>query len=367
MANTKLFEPVAIGPLKLQHRVAMAPLTRYRAGRDHILLPIAAEYYTQRASEPGTLLISEATHISPRHCAGEHAAGIWTQSHIDAWKSVTDAVHAKGSFIFCQLIGPGRAGRQEGFPLYSSSPTPMEDGAEVPIEMSEEEIRECVEDFRVAARNAMDAGFDGVELHGANGYLIDQFTQDVCNVRSDRWGGSVENRSRFVCEVAEAVAGEIGSDRLGVRLSPWNTWQGMKMEVAAATEQFSDVIRRLKQLRIAYLHLVESRVINSVDCEKEEGLEFAFDIWQNQTPILVAGGFTAERALAAVDEEYKGHDTVVVFGRYFLSTPDLVYRVRHGLAPNAYDRATFYTPETREGYVDYPFSEEFLASVNVEA
>lgn len=367
MADSKLFQPLKVGRMTLQHRIAMAPLTRFRASTDHVLLPIGTEYYAQRAAEPGTLLVSEATHISPRHCAGGNSVGIWDREHIEAWKPVTKAVHERGSFLYCQLFAPGRAGCKEGYPLLSSSATPMEPGADTPRAMTDEEIWECISDFRVAARNAIEAGFDGVELHGANGYLIDQFLQDVCNKRTDRWGGSVENRSRFAVELTKAVAEEIGADRLGVRLSPWNKWQGMKMEVPAAKAQFEDAIKRLRGLGLAYLHLTESRVVNNVDCEKEEDLDFAFEAWAGASPILVAGGIKAESVRRVVDEDYKGYDTVAVFGRYFLSTPDLVYRVRHGLAMNAYDRDTFYVPEIPKGYIDYPFSPEYLGSVKALA
>ena len=367
MSDSKLFQPLTVGRMALHHRIAMAPLTRFRATTDHVLLPIGPEYYAQRAASPGTLLVSEATHISPRHCAGGNAVGIWTDAQVEAYKPATEAVHARGCFIYCQLFAPGRAGCEEGFPLYSSSATPMEAGAPTPQAMTEEEIWECIADFRVAARRAMEAGFDGVELHGANGYLIDQFVQEICNVRTDRWGGSVENRSRFAFEVTKAVAEEIGADRVGLRLSPWNTWQGMKMEIPAARAQFSDTISRVRELGIAYLHMTESRVVNNEDCEMQESLDFAFEAWGKVSPVLIAGGVTAGSARGLVDEDYKGHEVVAVFGRYFLSTPDLVYRVRNGLAPNAYDRDTFYTPVISKGYIDYPFSPEYLQSVEAQA
>lgn len=362
MAETRLFQPITLGQVQLQHRVVMAPLTRFRADENHVPLPMSTEYYTQRASTPGTFIIAEATHISPRHCGWAHTAGLWTRAQIEGWRQIVNSVHANGCFIFCQLIAPGRTGSLDGYPLLSSSAVPVAQGEDVPNEMTEMDIKRCIEDYRNAALNAIEAGFDGVEIHGANGYLPDQFTQDVCNRRTDKWGGSIGNRSRFITEITKATVDAVGSDRVGVRLSPWSTFQGMKMEVPRAEEQFSDVIRRLKELNIAYLHLVESRVINSVDCEKAEGLEFAFDIWNNQSPILVAGGLNYDRAKKAVDEEYRGYDVLAVFGRFFISTPDLVYRLKHGLAPNAYDRETFYTPVLSKGYVDYPFSKEFLMS-----
>ncbi|KAH7113708.1 hypothetical protein B0J13DRAFT_515434 [Dactylonectria estremocensis] len=363
MCQTKLFQPITLGRVELQHRVVMAPLTRFRADENHVPLPMSVDCYTQRASSPGTLIIAEATHISPRHCGGPHTTGIWNNVQIEGWRSVIKSVHAKGCVIYCQLIAPGRGGHLDGYPLYGPSAIVVGPGSPLPQEMSEDDTLNYIEDFKVAARNAMEAGFDGIELHGANGYLIDQFIQDVSNTRTDKWGGTPENRSRFIVELTKAVAFAIGSDRVGVRLSPWSTYQGMKMRVAAAEKQFSDVIRRLKQSNIAYLYLIESRVINHIDTEKTKGLEFAFNIWEDQSLILVAGRFKADVAKMAVDEEYKDHDVLVVFGRYFVSTPDLVYRLRHNIEPNPHNRSTFYTPVQAKGYTDYPFSEEYLQSV----
>ncbi|KAH6675297.1 hypothetical protein F5X68DRAFT_39973 [Plectosphaerella plurivora] len=362
-SQSRLFEPITVGRVQLGHRMALAPLTRFRCTEStHIPLPSVKTYYLQRCSTPGTLLIAEATQISPRHCLAPNMPGIWSEEQIEAWKPITEAIHAKGCFIYCQIMAPGRAGNKEGFPLYSASTVPMpgrEDGP-TPVEMTEEDIKTCIAEFAQAAKNAMAAGFDGIELHGANGYLIDQFTQDVTNQRTDAWGGSVENRSRFATEVTRAVAEAVGPENVGVRLSPWNTWQGMKMAGDGCLHQFSHLIREIKTINPAYLHLVESRVINNEDTEYGESLDFAFDIWKGQSPILVAGGFNAERARQAADVEYKAHDIIVVFGRYFLSTPDLVYRIRKGIPLNPYDRKTFYTPVQDEGYIDYAFSAEYL-------
>ncbi|KAH7305945.1 hypothetical protein B0I35DRAFT_443558 [Stachybotrys elegans] len=366
MASSKLFQPIKVGQCQLEHRIVMPPLTRCRADAENVILPEAVEYYTQRACVPGGLIVAEATHISPRHCARRHLVGVWTKPQIEGWRKVVDAVHAKGCRMFCQLIAPGRAGHWLGEDLVSSSPTPMEIGAEVPREMTEAEIWQCVADFAQAAKNCMEAGFDGIELHGANGYLIDQFLQDVCNVRTDSWGSSVENRSRFLVEVTKAVCEAIGSDRVGVRLSPWNKWQGMKMEVSAAEAQFSDAVTRLKPFNLAYLHLIESRVVNNIDCERQEGLEFALKIWDNQSPVILAGGYNASNVNEAVNGEYAKYDVLVSIGRFFVSNPDLVYRIRKGLPLTAYDRTTFYITDPNMGYKDYEFSKDFSSETEVQ-
>ncbi|KAI9166363.1 Chanoclavine-I aldehyde reductase fgaOx3 [Paramyrothecium foliicola] len=363
MSSTRLFEPITVGSARLGHRIVMAPLTRFRANDDHSPSANMLEYYTQRAATPGTLIIAEATYPSPAHTGGNNSPGLWSDTQIQGWKKITDAIHARGCYIYSQLCAPGRAGHIEGYPLYSSSSIPMEAGAPTPQEMTESEIWSCISDFKTAAQNAIRAGFDGIEIHGANGYLIDQFSQDKANQRTDAWGGSVENRSRFALEVARAVTEAIGGDKVGFRLSPWSNFQGMRMETGLATQQFSNIVRGLKEFHLSYIHLIESRVNNNIDTEKTEGLEWAFDIWNNQSPILVAGGMDGDRARHALDEEYKNYDVLAVFGRSFVSTPDLVYRLQNGLEPNQYDRSTFYTPVQTKGYTDYPFSKEYLASV----
>ncbi|KAH0399349.1 FMN-linked oxidoreductase, partial [Aureobasidium melanogenum] len=234
---------------------------------------------------------------------------------------------------------------------------PLNEGPDsIPQALTEEGIQRAVRTFAQAAKNAMEAGFDGIELHGANGYLIDQFTQDTCNRRTDSYGGSIENRSRFALEVSEACVNAIGAEHVGFRISPFSTFQGMKMEDPVS--QFSHLVQGLKKQRLAYLHIIESRVINSVDCEKTEGIEPFLEIWDNVSPVLVAGGFSPQSAKYAVDEEYKRYDTAVVFGRHFIANPDLPERILKGVELNKYDRSTFYTPMQKEGYLDYPFYEQ---------
>ncbi|XHG05018.1 hypothetical protein AWENTII_008269 [Aspergillus wentii] len=319
--------------------------------------------YTQRASVPGTFIIAEATLISPAHGGLPNGPGLWTEDQINGWKKITDAVHEKGCGIFCQLVALGRAAdpgtlaREGGYPVVSSSAVPMAEGSTVPKELSEEEIQSTIADFATAAQNAIKAGFDGVEVHGANGYLVDQFTQDNCNKRTDRWGGSIENRARFGIEVAKAIVNAIGSDRVGYRISPFSEFQAMRM--AEPRPQFSYLVDELRKLKLAYLHVIESRVHNIVDVEKTEGIEFALDIWGNTSPVFVAGGFSPETAHRAVDEEYHQNEVAVVFGRHFIANPDLPFRIQNGLPLTKYDRSSFYTPKQVAGYVDYPFSPEF--------
>lgn len=362
---SKIFEPLQLGHITLDHRVVMAPLTRLRADTSNIPLPISIKYYEQRASVPGTLLIAEATQISPSEGGIPNGPGIWTQDQINRWKEITDAVHAKGSYIYCQLIALGRAANPKqldadgGYEVLAPSGIPMESGMPVPGVLSGDQIESIIGNFATAARNAIKAGFDGVEVHGANGYLVDQFLQDVTNQRDDKWGGSIENRARFGLEIAKALVDAVGAKRVGFRLSPWNTWQGMKME--DPVPQFAYFVEQLKELKLAYLHIIESRVINNVDCEKGEKIDFLLDIWGRTSPVLVAGGYNANNFGEAV-EEYKNNDVAVVFGRHFLSNPDLPFRLRHQIPLNRYDRDSFYSAMQENGYADYPFSSEFLES-----
>jgi 2,4-dienoyl-CoA reductase-like NADH-dependent reductase (Old Yellow Enzyme family) len=366
MGASKLFKPLQVGGSMLDHRVVMAPLTRFRADENHIQLPLAQEYYSQRASVPGTLIIAEATLISEAHSGFPNAPGLWTDAQIEGWKVITDAVHLKGCSIFCQLIAPGRAAVSnplgEGYhPLLSSSAMPLTEGEDgvTPQEMTHEQIITCIAEFKQAAKKAILAGFDGVEVHGANGYLIDQFLQDNCNKRVDLWGGNIENRARFALEITSAIVNAIGADKVGFRISPFSLFQGMKM--ADPIPQFSFLAERLKQYNLAYLHVIESRVNNNVDVESGDSIKFLLEIWRNTSPIFVAGGYTPENVYRAVDVEYKDYDVAVVFGRHFLANPDLPYRIKEGLPLNKYDRASFYTPLLPEGYTDYPFGPGFVA------
>lgn len=349
--------------MEVKHRIGMAPLTRCRATDDRVPVSLMKEYYSQRASVPGTLIISEGTFISPSACGGfPNAPGIWSQEQAAAWRTITDEVHRKGCFIFCQIFAMGRAAnadvaRQEGLSILGPSAIPIERGAPVPRAMTLEEIQETIQDFVTASENAISAGFDGVECHGANGLLADQFIQDVSNQRNDEYGGSVENRSRFMDDILKAVVKVVGPERVGLRLSPWSSFHGMGMK--NIIPQYSDVITKASQSNLAYLHLVEARVSGAEDSDRVEKLDFAYKLWNG--PLLVAGGYKLADAQNLVDEEYPDKDIVVMFGRQFVSNPDLVYRFKQGLETCPHERKTFYT-KSSSGYVDYPFSAEYLAA-----
>lgn len=362
MPQSRLFQRLRVGDIELEHRLVMAPLTRFRADDDHVHQPMAAAYYAQRGSVPGTLLITEATFVSKRAGGYANVPGIWSRDQINAWQKVTTAVHAKGSYIFCQLWALGRAAdaevaMAEGFDVVSSSAVPIDSDHAMPKEMTIAEIESFQADYVQAARNAIEAGFDGVEVHGANGYLIDQFTQDTCNIRRDRYGGSIANRARFLLEVTSLVASAIGSTRVGLRLSPFSIFQSMKMD--DPIPQFSYLLDQLKPLQLAYLHLVESRISGPTDAVGVEKLDFAIDLWKDRSPIVIAGGFTPATAEMAVDDQYRGQRIAIAFGRHFISNPDLPYRIRHGIELSDYNRDTFYIPKSEKGYTDYPFSSKF--------
>jgi NADPH2 dehydrogenase len=232
-----------------------------------------------------------------------------------------------------------------------------------PEAMTEEEILGAIEDYAQAAKNAIAAGFDGVEVHGANGYLCDQFLQTTCNQRTDDWGGSIEKRARFHLEVTKAIAAAIGAERTGMRLSPYSSFNGMLMDEPEQT--FAFLLEKLKPLGLSYLHLIEARIEGNDDseCGGQKSVDWMVEVWGNVSPVLIAGGFNPESAKQAVDEKYKDFDVVIVFGRYFVTNPDLVYRVREGLPLAGYDRKVFYTPKEPKGYIDYPLSQQYLQTV----
>ncbi|KAK0184558.1 hypothetical protein F5146DRAFT_938538 [Armillaria mellea] len=368
MTDPKLFQPINVGDLILNHRIVLAPLTRFKSTeKSHVpYTSVMKEYYSQRASEPGTLLITEATLIAQKAGGYKNVPGLWTQEQLDAWKEVTDAVHAKGSFIFAQLWAIGRTAelsvlKDEDASLEFVAPSAIKlaKSSESPRPLTLDEIHEYPKLYAQAAANAVfKAGFDGVEIHGANGYLVDQFIQDVSNKRTDAYGGSVENRARFPLEVIDALVDAVGAHRTAFRVSPWSTWQEMRME--DPIPMFSYLVKEIGQRHtdLAYLHVIEPRMNGFEVREDEPGVGesngFIRELWSPR-PLISAGGYTREEAMKVADE--KGE--LIAFGRYFISNPDLPKKLKKNLPLTPYNRSTFYLlGEVTEGYTDYHFASE---------
>lgn len=352
-----LFDPIQLGAIAAPNRIFMAPLTRARASRDHVPTPIMADYYAQRAS--AGLIISEATGISRQGLGWAYAPGLWTAEQTEAWKPVTAAVHAAGGRIFAQLWHMGRLVHPsflDGAQPVSASATTVQglahtyDGKQPygearPLRL--DEIPGVLDDFRNAARNAIAAGFDGVQLHGANGYLIDQFLRDNSNFRDDAYGGSIENRIRLLREVVEVLADTVGADRVAVRLSP----NGMAQGADDSNQEvlFPAAAAALSDLRIAFLELREAgpdSTFNKSDRPPVAPLiQAAFS-----GPLVLNSDYVGETAQAALDT---GRADAITFGRTFLANPDLPRRIAEGLPLNEPNMATLYS-QGDEGYTDYP-------------
>jgi N-ethylmaleimide reductase len=349
----------------------MAPLTRMRAEKESFApRRLNADYYGQRATRGG-LIIAEASPVLATGRGNPGTPGIYSQAQTDGWREVIKAVHAKGGLIFLQLWHVGRVSHsslQPGgvLPVAPSAVPITGDGVlamtafgkpqpyETPRALETHEVTEVVAAFRQAARNALEAGFDGVEIHGANGYLIEQFLQSHTNLRTDRYGGSIANRVRLLVEIAEAVVEVWGSDRVGVRLSPYGVANGSGE--AEPMPLYSHAIRSLDPLRLAYLHFIEPRSSGAGRAEvNHQNVPSAMvlfrPIWNGV--LITAGGFTGEAAEAAIAA---GHADAIAFGRIFISNPDLPQRLRHGFPLTPYNRATFYGGE-EAGYTDYPVHE----------
>lgn len=366
-----MFTPFAIGPQTLAHRVVMAPLTRMRAGPGEVPTALMATYYAQRAT-PGGLLISEATPVSPRGFGYAHTPGIFTRAQAAGWRAVTSAVHARGGRIFLQLWHVGRQSHPDLQPGGALPVAPSAIGAvgeaftdtgpkpyPVPRALELDEIAGVVAEYRQGAALALAAGFDGVEVHGANGYLPDQFLHSGSNTRNDQYGGGIENRARFLLEVVEAVCAVWGGGRVGVRLSPSGAYGSMHDSDPAAT--FGHVARALNAHGLAYLHVVEPRIRGNDMVDAGAAPVATRELRRVFTgPIITAGGYDRDSAEAVLAE---GSADLVAFGRHFISNPDLVERLRLGLALGAYDRSTFYGGDWR-GYTDYP---RYSAELSVAA
>jgi N-ethylmaleimide reductase len=359
-----LLDPVKVGPLTLPSRLVMAPMTRSRAGAGYVPTDLNVKYYVQRAS--AGLIVTEATQISQQGQGYVHTPGIYSKEQVAGWKKVTEGVHKAGGRIFLQLWHVGRISNRT---LQPNNQLPVGPSAiapegqtmaidysmvdyEAPRALEVHEIAGIVEDYRQGAENAKAAGFDGVEIHGANGYLIDQFLRDGTNQRTDQYGGSVENRVRFLVEVTEAVVSVWGGERVGMRLSPNGAFNSMHDSNPRAI--FGEAAKQLARLNLAYLHFVRATPSDEVAGGPIDA-DFFRPLFKNA--IISAGGFTAkEQAEAAL----KSGADLVAFATLFISNPDLPVRFKQNAPLAPADRATFYGGDAK-GYTDYPSLEAAVA------
>jgi len=359
-----LFDPLALGEIHSRNRILMAPLTRGRATREAVPTPIMADYYRQRAG--AGLIISEATGISREGLGWPNAPGLWNDDQVEGWKPVTAAVHEAGGKIVAQLwhmgrlVHPDLGGSQ---PLSSSATTAPDlaytyEGKKPYVEAraaTEADIARVVRDYAHAARNAIRAGFDGVQIHGANGYLIDQFLRDSANHRSDRYGGAIDNRLNFVTEVIEAVAGAIGIERTAIRFSPNLASQGV--DDSDPMPLFQALAERLEELKVPWIELREAHQPTSAGAIPTEPVSPAMrPLYSGK--IIVNSDYDGQSGQARLDD---GIADGIAFGRAFLANPDLVERIRRQSPLNSPDSSSFYWGGP-EGYTDYPTIEEQAAA-----
>jgi N-ethylmaleimide reductase len=352
-----LFSKATLGKLTLQNHIVMAPLTRSRA-TGNVPNDLMAEYYAQRAGVG--LIITEGTSPSPNGLGYGRIPGIFSNEQVAGWKKVTDAVHAKGAKIFVQLMHTGRIAHQLNLPQGARVVAPsavaaagqMYTDAEgmkdhtTPEAMTEADLMATAAEYVQASINAVKAGFDGVELHAANGYLLEQFIRPNSNVRTDQYGGSIENRARFVLEVAEAVIAAIGKDKVGIRLSPFGAFNDMALYPEMEAD-YAYLAGKLNALGLVYLHVVDHSSMGAPAVP--DSIKATFRKVFKQTLIL-SGGYDVKRAEADLEA---GRADLIAFGKPVLANPDLVERFKSGAPLNAPDMATFYTPGPK-GYTDYP-------------
>ncbi len=354
--TTTLFTPTRLGGLPLKNRVVMAPLTRCRA-TGNVPNPLMAEYYRQR-SDAG-LIITEGTSPSANGLGYARQPGLFSDEQVQGWRHVTEGVHQAGGKIFVQLMHTGRvshaANMQAGTKILAPSaiaaPGEMwtdSSGLQpypVPAEMNETDIARAIAEYATAAKRAIEAGFDGIELHAANGYLIDQFLNTATNQRTDRWGGSVENRIRFAVEVAKAAATAIGAERIGMRISPYGVFNGMTAD-AGMDAMYQALIAELNNIGLVYIHIVDHSAMGAPEVSPtlKASIRAAF-----KGRYILSGGYDLARANADLDAD---RGDLVAFGRPFIANPDLVEKLRNGSPLTEPDFNTFYTPGEK-GYTDY--------------
>lgn len=369
-----LFQPLKVGNIELKQRIAFAPCTRCRAELNGVPSDRMVTYYEQRASAPGTLIITEATFITERAGGYEYVPGIWSKEQIAGWKKITDAVHKKGSFIYMQLWALGRQASHEvlkklGHDYVSSSPLrdvtdsqaalSQYPNNETPRPLTVAEIKEYVADYAQAAKNAIEAGFDGVEIHSANGYLLEQFIKSSANTRTDEYGGSIPNRCRFTLEVVDAISAAIGPERTAIRLSPFEVFGGMEIgpDIIPTYSYllYQLELRAQKSKPLAYVHTVEN-VFKKTAADGTtfvvHPLEFVRFIWSGIW--IRTQGYKRDTAIEAANKDDK---LIIGFGKLFIANPDLVRRLKENLPFNHWKWNHFYS-QSNEGYIDYPFYDE---------
>jgi N-ethylmaleimide reductase len=352
-----LFHPFDLGPNRLANRLVMAPLTRSRAVDGNVPSPHASTYYGQRAT--AGLISTEATQVCPEGQGYPRTPGIHSPEQVAGWRGVTDAVHARGGRIFMQLWHVGRISHSSFQPGGKLPVAPSAIAAagsaktftgmvpfETPRALETGELPGVVEQYRAGARNALAAGFDGVEVHGANGYLLDQFLRSSTNRRTDAYGGSLENRARLLFEVLDAVTSVWGANRVGIRISPVSRFNDIRDENPQTT--FEYVAKRASGLGIAYLHVLEGEP--GADASQLQSFDYARLRGTFAGPYMANCGYDRSRAIAAVDS---GKADLIAFGKDFISNPDLVERLEQNVPLNAWNADTFYSGEEK-GYIDYP-------------
>ncbi len=354
--TTTLFTPTNLGKLQLKNRIVMSPLTRSRA-IGNVPNELLEKYYRLRAD--AGLIITEGTSPSPNGLGYARIPGMFSDAQVQGWKRVTDGVHQAGGKIFVQLMHCGRVCHTANMPAGSKVIAPSAialpgdmwtdssgmQANSMPAEMSEADIAHTIAEYVTAANRAIEAGFDGVELHGANGYLIDQFLNTASNQRTDQWGGSIENRIRFAVEIAKATAAAIGADRIGMRISPYGAFNGMAPDALMDT-LYERLINELNTVGLAYIHIVDHSAMGAPEVSPTLKAKLR-DTFKGA--YIMSGGYDLARANADLDAK---RGDLVAFGRPFISNPDLVKKLQNGTELTAPDASTFYTPGEK-GYTDY--------------
>jgi NADPH2 dehydrogenase len=376
LANSNLFKPIKVGPVTLENRLVYAPTTRFRNSEDFVATDSMLEYYTDRAENNGGLLIVEATFPAPEFGLYENTPMLHTPAQVKAFRTITDSVHSKGTSIAVQLWNLGRTAdplalKKRNLPFIAPSAIYYDEASEKAAKEAGNELREItipeikamIKEYAACAKRAIDeAGFDIVEIHGAHQYLLDQFLQQISNKRTDEYGGSIENRARFMLEVVDAIVEAIGAERVAIRLSPYAEFQGgagYKAEInpiATWGYVLSELERRAKEgKRLAYVSVVEPRISGIFDNPEAANVDFTWPelIWKGV--IIRAGGYLDARNIDRLEPTVNKNDrTLIGVGRYFTSNPDLVDRVRKGLELTPYNRDEFYVLGSNFGYLGYP-------------